>query len=1573
MRTFTHSSVTISQPIGKSLPLRSRLQIGSALVGAAVALTSPALAFAPDECGAVVNGEVTCMGPHASGAVYNNVGALTPLTINIAPGASMATMMNSDHAVFAITSDRDLSINQDGVVSTSGADASGIRVDAYGGAVSVANTGTLTTSGFNAYGVIATAGGGDRTITNSGHITTSGSNSSAVIATSQDGAVTVINAAGGTISTVGSNSLGIAATSVVGDVLIENHGSVATTGLASNAVSGVAYDGDLTLTSTGAVTTSGVNSVGVVLQNFGGDITAVIGSVSANGDNNLGISAANFSTGSVDLTTSGIISAMGVDGDGITAFSNGGSVKITNNADILAHSLGIASRAATRLDITNSGDIQTFSGNAYAIDGHSTAGPVTIVNAGRASTIGIFATGIKAANQTGAIVVDNQGLVSTSGFMATAVHAKTDSGAITLKNGAAGQVTTLDQHSAGLHAESLSGAITIDNDGAVSTSGFQGTGLDAKTVSGDITLTNAATGNITTAGGSAVGIRAESQTGAISITNQGIISATGGNAYGISAETADAGGDISLISHGAVSTTGDFATAIRLQALQSDIRAEVSSVSTTGSDSDAVNLWTLTGDVTLDASGTLATSGADSDAILASTQSGTVQVNSAAAITTTGDSSSGISAQASSGTVSVVSTGAITTTGNDSYGVAAQSENDVTISAAAVTTGGSGAALHAHSLSGIAKIVANGLITTTGDYGDGVHAIGNSGSVDILTLAAISTSGENGNGVRAGSDSADIAITTAEAVTTTGDFANAILAESDSGKITILAKAPVSTSGENADAIDASSAGDISVTTATVTTSGYSSDAINVNGDGDLVTIIAQGLISTSGDYSEGIDARNDTGDLNVTVGSVTTTGADSSGLDLYADGIARVVSTGAITTEGSEAHGVDVNGGGGIFIDVNSVSTLGQDSDGVLASSNSNTATIKVNSVSATGYGSRGVNVSSEVGDMFVTAGAVSAHDQAIRASSGEGDITVSTTGRITSTNAEAILATSQDGDVALNIGAASVLTSGVRSINPASVAPKSMRGVSTIYAEGETVLINNAGTINRGEESTIAAQGEVTLNNSGLITGNVEFGAGDDVVNNTGRFVLSGFSDFGGGSDRFVNTGLVTMQGHATLARLERFVNAGTINLADGRVGDVLTISGDYVGMDGRLVLDMDAGATGGPAYDQLVVGGSATGTTTITLNYKTAAQLKPGAVLKLVDAAGGSAAGAFTMADETTNIGFARYGVRHDVAADDFFIAVTEGDAVFRTLKLNEGAQTLWRQSADAWSAHTAALRDPSQAASDRRVWGQVYGAADKRDETLIRAGNGVDQTVDLSYTQDHVGGQMGVDLGVIGATGVTYGLTGGYVDSTLEFKDKADSADYKGLNLGAYAGVQRGRYFVNALAKYDLIDIQARSTTAGYDEDLDGRGYGLQVETGARFNGKIETQAFFFEPVVSLAYSRTDLDALASQGAVIDFEALDGLRAKAGARLGGAGSVAQGQIGYYLGAHLVQELAGEDGVRFTSGAADSAFANTAVDAYGQYQLGVTFTSKTGLTGFIEAKADAGEDYRNYTGRIGVRVSF
>ena len=1617
--------------------LRSRLQIGSALVGASMALISPAMAFGGPECGPAVGGAVTCTGAYGTGVTYF-AGGQDDLTLNIDRTATVTTTATADSGVYVSTGQGVLSINQNGVVLTAGDEAHGLSGLAWGGDVFITNTGDVTTNGVGAFGVVATAAGGDRTITNSGRIATTGRDSAGVYVVSQDGEVSVVNEAGGTVSAAGVNGSGILGVSILGDVKLENHGQVTTAGPQANAIGGYVYDGRLSLISTGGVTTNGEGSAGVVLQNFGGDIIAEVGSVTVNGANGIGVSILNTSAGSVVLTTSGAISAAGVGSEGIAAASNGGSVSITNNADITADELGIVSRAATTLDITNSGAITTTAGNGYAIAGHSTAdGPVRIVNTGSASTAGMFAIALKGDNQAGVVAIDNQGSVSTIGELAMGIQGKTVSGAVTLTNGVGGLVTTHGGMSSGLRSESetgvgaignqgsvstggyqayglegqtVSGSLTLTNgvggvvtttgvaasglyaqtdggdailgnQGSVSTSGYQAHGLEARTNSGSLTLTNGADGVITTSGLFGSGLKAESKSGLISVDNQGVVTTTGEGGHGIEIATARMDpalaerGDVALVSRGQITTSGVRATGVLVQTVTGDITADIGAVSTGGEDSDAVSLWTTSGDVALVASGVLSTEGANSDAVMVSTITGKIDVNNRATVRTAGDNSMGLYAQAESGSITIVNTGAVSTSGFESDAIRAQAQGDVTISTVAVaTTGERSAGVSASSFSGVARVIASGPLTTGGD---GVFASTVFGSVDVLALGAISTTGVFGNGVRAASDSGDISINAEGTITTAGSDANAVFVENYTGKTTVLTKGALSTSGDDADGISVYGGGDVSITTAAITTTGYSADAIRARSENGTAKIVALGLISTSDHNSDGVDVNSYTGDVDVTVGAIATRGDNASGVEADSDdGVVRIVSTGAITTEGEESYGIDADGGGGIAIDAHAISTLGVNAHGVMARSGGNASVIRVNSVSAAGLGSYGVDVSSEVGDMTVAAGVVRAADTAIRAMSGEGDIAVSTTGAVTSAAAGAIHASTTEGAVVLDIGAASVLTSGVPAVlpvafnagafGPASVAAP---GVSTVFAEGRTVTINNAGVINQGEQAAISARGQTTLNNSGRITGSLDFGGGDDVVHNSGRFILSGVSDFGGGGDLFRNTGEVTVAGLVSLRNLERFVNAGTITMANGRTGDVLSIAGDYVGQAGRLVLDVDAGAAGGPRHDQLVVGGSASGTTTIVLNYSNNALLKPGAVLKLVDAAGGSAPGAFTLAGETDNIGFIRYGLRHDAAADDFFIAVTEGDAVFRAMKLNEGAQALWRQSAEAWSSHIAALRDPSEDGAARRVWGQIHRASDKRQEILARP----DQAVSLSYDQDHHGGQMGLDLGRIGDTGVTYGVTGGYVDSEMRFRDTADRADYRGFNLGTYAGLRHGRYFINALAKHDWFDVKSRSVTAGYEETLDGRGYGLQLETGVRLNGEIEARTFFFEPAVSLAYSRTDLDALATQGAVIDFEALDGLRARAGARLGGATAVAQGQVAYYLGAHFVQELAGEGGVRFTSGAADSAFENEVVDAFGQYQLGVTFTSKTGLTGFAEARADSGDDYRNYTGRIGVRVAF
>ncbi|WEK58383.1 MAG: autotransporter domain-containing protein [Candidatus Brevundimonas phytovorans] len=1184
------------------------------------------------------------------------------------------------------------------------------------------------------------------------------------------------------------------------------------------------------------------------------------------------------------------------------------------------------------------------------------------------------AGGLHVSTQNGEVSVNQNGDIVTSGVRANGIFLAGLGGAISVTNN--GSLTTYGELARGIATARL-GDHTVINTGDITTNGAQSEAVNVLAESGAVRILNAAGSSITTHGDNSSGVWSVGLRGDILIENYGDILTSGRASHGIAAIVYER--DLSAIIGGSVQTAGAGAAGVSLQNYVGDITAVIGSVSVAGQGSVAVGVNTFSaGKVDLSTSGTI--SAALGSGTRAVSNLGSVTLRNSADVVA---QDLGLQVYAAN-VANIANSGQISTTAASAHAIEGRNlSGALTIlnTGSAATTGLYAIGLKAETESGTIVIDNQGLVSTTADLANGVQAVSIDGALDLTNSASgqIITLGDQAYGLNAQSQSGAIAIDNRGVITADGYAARGISVSTGSdqfaaahGDVTLTNRGQISTTGDQAYGILArATRGDIIADLSAVATAGTYSDALNIlTSSGDIVLDLS-GQISTQGTDSQVVEASTTSGKIDIrNAATLTTTGDVSAGLSIHAlTGTIKIVSTGAISTAGLESAGVVATTMGDVSITADRVTTTGDRSTGIRAEG-INGVVINANAISTTGQGGLGVYSRSETGDVSVTARTVHADNLAIFATSTAGDIAVVTRGEVTSARAGAIYAVT-DGAVRLDIEAASVLTSGAPSVNSTafSASPASV-GVSTVIAQGATVTINNAGTINQGGRSTISARGEVMLSNSGLITGNVDFSGGDAIINNTGRFALSGVSNFGGGADRFVNTGLVTTQGRATLAGLERFVNAGAIDLGNGRADDVLTISGDYEGQGGRLVLDVDAGAAGGAAYDQLVVGGSATGTTTISLNYKTAARLAPGEVLKLVDAAGGSASGAFVMAPGATNIGFSRYGLGHDAVADDFFIAVTEGDAVFRSLKLSEGAQSLWRQSAEAWSAHTAALRDPTEGApASGRVWGQIYGAVDKRDETLNRA----DQAVDLSYTQDHVGGQMGFDMGRLGETGMTYGLTGGYVSSTLEFRDKADRADYKGLNVGLYAGAQRGRVFVNALAKYDLIDIQARSATAGYDEDLDGHGYGLQVETGARFNRQFQTRSFFFEPLVSLAYSRTDLDNLSAQGAVIDFEALDGLRARAGARLGGAAALAQGQLAYYLGAHLVQELAGEDGVRFISGAAAKAFDNTAVDAYGQYQLGVTFTSNSGLSGFVEARADAGDNYRTYTGRIGVRVSF
>ena len=98
----------------------------------------------------------------------------------------------------------------------------------------------------------------------------------------------------------------------------------------------------------------------------------------------------------------------------------------------------------------------------------------------------------------------------------------------------------------------------------------------------------------------------------------------------------------------------------------------------------------------------------------------------------------------------------------------------------------------------------------------------------------------------------------------------------------------------------------------------------------------------------------------------------------------------------------------------------------------------------------------------------------------------------------------------------------------------------------------------------------------------------------------------------------------------------------------------------------------------------------------------------------------------------------------ANNTFNLAGAPSATAIRLLKVSEGGQTLWHQSADAVSAQLATQRDAiwaGNSADGGRVWLQMYGNTATRQQTGSFTNYGLTQTIDSSYKQDAFGGQVG----------------------------------------------------------------------------------------------------------------------------------------------------------------------------------------------------------------------------------------
>ena len=482
-----------------------------------------------------------------------------------------------------------------------------------------------------------------------------------------------------------------------------------------------------------------------------------------------GINMVKTTSTGITINSVATISATGAGGDGMIAYSRGGTVNVSQTGDVTsALGLGVYARSNTGTGVVSVTTVGNINSRTTAIVSQSSGGNVSVDSTGTvtsATAIGIY--GITAGSATN--TVKSNGAVTGATF--------------------------------GIFAQAATGAVAVTSTGAVTSSSNRG--IYGRATSGSVTITS--TGDIRSATNSSgaptgtltnIGIHASNTgAGAVKVTSTGNITSF---AQGILARTTD-GASVTVDSTGNITTTNTATSTTQ------GTSAAISAQNANGATAVTV---TSKGDLTSSSMGIYARAGATGAASITNNSGNAAGVVNArtyglfaqsaggdATINTTGDVTSttamGIWAQTSGvGNVSVTNAGDVTgntigilarsTAGNGSVTVA--NTGDISNSATAGTLG----VYARNSGTGTVKVTNDGDVTTrtTGIYarssGGGKAQIYNTGDITSTTLT----------GLFAQSTSGDVTIKNAGTINA---FASGMYANATTGVIAIESTGDVST------------------------------------------------------------------------------------------------------------------------------------------------------------------------------------------------------------------------------------------------------------------------------------------------------------------------------------------------------------------------------------------------------------------------------------------------------------------------------------------------------------------------------------------------------------------------------------------------------------------------------------------------------------------------------------------------------------------------------------------------------------------------------------------------------------
>ena len=253
------------------------------------------------------------------------------------------------------------------------------------------------------------------------------------------------------------------------------------------------------------------------------------------------------------------------------------------------------------------------------------------------------------------------------------------------------------------------------------------------------------------------------------------------------------------------------------------------------------------------------------------------------------------------------------------------------------------------------------------------------------------------------------------------------------------------------------------------------------------------------------------------------------------------------------------------------------------------------------------------------------------------------------------------------------------------------------------------------------------------------------------------------------------------------------------------------------------------------------------------------------------------------------------------------------------------------------------------------------------------------VNVSYDQDIYSLQGGVDFGREGvfspADAGVVGITGGYIDSNLRFKDLPNSFKYTGGTVGVYGTYLNRGFFADALFKADFLTLKMDLNTLGvvgfsgssvHANNLGGLGH-----VGYRF----DWGRWYFEPRGTLAYVRSDIGDFTALGTTVSFNNGESFRGAAGARFGG---VLMRSGPYVLDASVTgqywDQFSHKNGVVFASTGPSLTLYPNDLKGYGEVDGTLNLDNiGVGWSGFVKGGAKFNSDFKDYTARGGFRYQW